>query len=340
LHSVEIDDYFQGVKIKTITHDTNGDIWAGTDGRGILYRETKTVDSIVVSDESPEAIPLDTIQKTMAVDHIIDTAKGLPSNWIRKIHPIDSVMWAATYASGIVKFTYDTSKSTLKTLKTYGKKQGLDDLLIREMKTDAYGRLWYATQKGHLGYIQNDKLTDLGKVLDQEIPIGTLLFHNENLYLGTSGSGIWWSPINDLKRFGKLSGNKSPYSENIYQLIFDADENLWVGTERGVDKIILSQENTIIDVFHFGENDGFLGIETCLNAVDIDVDGNLWFGAIYGLTQHQASETIKATVKPKLYFEQIEVDYKTVDSLHLKKWTNSPKTLLLPRYRFGSPKRY
>ncbi|HAI38713.1 MAG TPA: hypothetical protein DCM40_11605, partial [Maribacter sp.] len=129
--------------------------------------------------------------------------------------------------------------------------------------------------------------------------------------------------------FQQLKGSKRLSSNNIYQLIFDDQGNLWAGSERGVDKIELSATNEIVDIYHFGRNDGFLGIETCLNAVDKDEDGNLWFGAIYGLTKHIPSESKKTAAAPKVYFTGVEERYKSIDSLILKDWTNTTKVLQL-----------
>ena len=155
-------------------------------------------------------------------------------------------------------------------------------------------------------------------MLQNNTAIGSLLFRQNQLFLGTSGNGIWWGNTKEPYNFSKLSGQKSPYSENIYQLIFDAEDNLWAGSERGVDKIVLDPSNTVIDVFHFSRNEGFLGIETCLNAVDKDKHGNLWFGAIYGLTQYSVSQNTKETFPPKLHLETVVVGDKPLDSLDFK----------------------
>jgi len=113
-------------------------------------------------------------------------------------------------------------------------------------------------------------------------------------------------------------------------MIFDDLGNLWAGSERGVDKIELNKANEIVDVFHFGRNDGFLGIETCLNAIAKDTEGNLWFGAIYGLTKYEPSFGIeKETIKPKLFFEDVEVSYRSIDSININSWIANENVLQL-----------
>ncbi|MBQ0734491.1 sensor histidine kinase [Aquimarina celericrescens] len=336
IHHIEQEDQIAEVKIKTITSDQSGNIWAGTDGKGILFKEIKQIDSIVVDSsfvqnatlDSIVEVKKDTIVKTVYKNHIIDRDSGLPSDWIRTVLVDKNTIWAASYSTGIIRFTYDPEKRRLFKKKKFDRKSGIKDLQISYMTQDSLGKIWYTTQNGHLGYIKNNRVTHLGNMLNQKTSISTLLFRNNKMFIGTAGRGIWWS---DLEKVGfkKLKGRKKPYSDNIYQMIFDDLGNLWAGSERGVDKIELNQSNEIVDIFHFGRNDGFLGIETCLNAVTKDKKGNLWFGAIYGLTKYKPTDNTKATVKPRIFFEDVEVTYRSVDSINLNTWANSDKVLRL-----------
>lgn len=329
IHAMPNDKNFSDVKIKTIASDKKGNIWAGSDGRGILFRETKEKYTIIIDSSDVFNVKIDSISHPVTKNHFINTDTGFPSNWIRKIKVHNNAIWAATYSSGIVKFNYDTEKDSLIIRKKYGKKEGIADLLINDFVKDNKDRLWYSTQNGHLGYIEKGKITHLGSVLNEKVSIGTLLFKNNKLFIGTAGKGIWWSNISTSPNFRKLTGSKQLYSENIYQLIFDHQNKLWAGTESGVDKIELNENTEITEVFHFGRNDGFLGVETCLNAIDIDDKGQLWFGATYGVTRYKSTETNNVTTTPNIYFETIKVAYKTVDSINLKTWTNSNKILQL-----------
>ncbi len=336
IHHISQDERLSEVKIKTITSDNSGNIWAGSDGKGILFKEIKQIDSIIVdtstvqNQKTDTIIKTDTIVKTVFKNHIIDGDLGLPSDWIRTLYVDNTTVWAASYSTGIVRFRYDPIKKRLLGVKRFDRKNGIKDLQIRYMTRDSLGKIWYATQNGHLGYIKNNQVTHLGNVLNQKTAISTLFFHKNTIYIGTAGRGIWWSDLKGKVKLKKLKGRKKLYSDNIYQMIFDDQNNLWVGSERGVDKIELNQSNDIVDIFHFGRNDGFLGIETCLNAVTKDEKGNLWFGAIYGLTKYEPTETTKATtIKPSLYFEEVEVAYRSVDSINLNTWLNSDKILRL-----------
>ncbi|WP_025741567.1 sensor histidine kinase [Aquimarina pacifica] len=335
VHPIPQEDRLSNLKIKTITSDASGNIWAGTDGRGIFYKEIFQMDSLLVDDRRIKALKkdpkvmVDTVLQLAFKNHSIDKGKGLISNWIGKIQVVGDDIWVASYSKGIAKLRYDPKRGRIRSQKKFTQKNGIKDLQIKDMQPDPTGKIWYSTQNGNLGYIHKNRVTHIENVLNKKVAIKTLLFHKNMLYLGTAGRGIWWSSIDGNLEFKKLKGKKRPYSDNIYQMIFDDKDNLWVGNEQGVDKIELNQSNDIVDVFHFGRNDGFLGIETCLNAVTKDDNGNLWFGAIHGLTKYQPSEITKETIKPSLHFENLEVAYQNVDSIQLGTWANSSRVLKL-----------
>lgn len=326
IHDVELPEAFSGVKIKTITSDKNGNIWAGSDGKGLLFRGEILQDSMIIDTlkKVEHQFPVREI-KTKVFNH--DT--GFPFDWIRDLHTENDTVWAATYSSGIVKFSYNPELDDLTIYKTYSNFDGIEDLLLKDMVKDDRGRLWYSTTHGHLGYLKDQNITHLGLVLDQDISINSLLVENGTIFLGTAGNGVWWSNETSHNVFKKLKGTKTLSSENVYQLIFDNQGYLWVGSEQGVDKVELSKDIEINDVFFFGRNDGFLGIETCLNAVEKDDEGHLWFGAINGLTEYQPSDVSLNTNKPNLFFEDVKVAYKSIDTINLSVWSNSDKVLPL-----------
>ncbi|MFT5077626.1 MAG: ligand-binding sensor domain-containing protein [Patiriisocius sp.] len=321
IHQIRTPENFSNVKIKTIAHDDFGNVLAGSDGKGVWQYRKTVKDSLIFTGDTMVTMRIDTLQIPKIEHTIYSEESGFPSDWIRQLVPIRNTLWVATYSAGIVKMSYDITQN--KYLKTdhFAIETGIEDLLIRDSKLDEEGRLWYSTQNGHLGFIKNDQVTHLGDVLEAGVAINSIEFYKGNLFLGTAGNGIWKASLSDYPQFSKLSGAKELTSQNCYQLLFDTKGNLWAGSERGVDKIELGNDRELIDVFHFGRNDGFLGIETCLNASAIDEDGSLWFGALYGLTKYETSAVVKKKEqKPAITFEDVSVDFISVFNSNRATW--------------------
>ncbi|MEM6516261.1 MAG: two-component regulator propeller domain-containing protein [Bacteroidota bacterium] len=331
IKQVETPDSFQNTKIKTISSDQKGNLYFGSDGKGIWLRYQNVRDSFIEDKSKISELRKIKIPITSISNHEISTSTGFPYDWIRSISIQADTIWAATYASGIVKFGYNPdSKNPIQIYQVFSAKSGIEDLYIKDSFYND-GSLWYATQNGHLGFINNDEVNHIGKVLGEEVAINSILINNDIIYLGTAGRGVWWSLLTEQLSFKKLRGLKPLSSENALQLIFDNDGYLWSGSERGVDKISLNQETEITDIFHFGKDDGFIGIETCLNAVDKDENGRLWFGTINGLTEFIPSSENSESIAPELHLSELKVNLKPVDSLDFENWSKTERLLnLLP----------
>lgn len=322
IHDIEIPDEFSNVKIKTIKSDQVKNLWLGSEGKGIMFKGTISLDSTPTKRSVKTKIPL---FNSIEVAKVWNSDNGFPFDRIRDIAIINNTIYAASYDQGIVQFTYDAQSDNFKINNTFNSSRGIEDVELNQLAVDNNNRLWYVSQQGHIGYILKNQVNHLGNVLQLNVPIHSILFYRNTLYLGTAGEGIWWSSDNDFSTFRKLQGAKDLSSENIYQLIVDDQGFLWAGTERGVDKLQINNDNEIIDAFFFGRNDGFLGTETCLNAVDKDDKGRLWFGTLYGLSEYEPYELDQNFKKPIIYLEDLKVAYNSVDSVNLMEWTNSDK---------------
>lgn len=329
IHPMERIVDFADVKIKTITSDDQGNIWAGSDNRGILFRETKLIDSLAIRSIDAFQIRIDTLVKRVIKNHVFNEDNGFPSDWIRKVVVADDAIWAATYSKGIVKFNYLPERDSLLIHQQFGAKDGLQELLMNDLAIDPTGKIWYATENGYLGYIQNDTVIPVNTQLEGQTAIGSLLFHESDLFIGTLGKGVWYAEDSAPDTLRPVMGIKNISSSNVYQLIIDDQGSLWVGTEKGVDRIELNPSAEIVALQHFAKNDGFLSGETYLNALDKDKQGNLWFGGMYGLTRYAPDKAQNTKVKPKVYFMGIEEAYSPIDSLVLQDWTNSERMLPL-----------
>ncbi|MFK5880227.1 MAG: histidine kinase [Flavobacteriaceae bacterium] len=253
---------------------------------------------------------------------VVDTLSFVKD--IQKIILKDSVFWVTSTTQGISKFQYDFKTREIKDSIQFKKSDGLYDLSIYDAQLDSLNRLWYISSKGFLGFIINDVVHHLGQKLPNNATIGSLVIHQNHIYLATHGEGIWWANLSDNPRFKLLRGKKKLPSNNVYQLGFDSQNNLWAGLQNGVAQIQLDENNKIDDVFYFDKYDGFTGIETMQNVMSYDVSGGVYFGMIQGLTKFKPAGNSLDNIKPTIYFEGIELAYKKLDSINKKEFRFDP----------------
>jgi ligand-binding sensor domain-containing protein len=278
------DSLLTNLKAKTLAMDNAGLLWIGTEGDGIVV--------------------MDSFENRK-----ITTANGLPSNSIKSI-VVDknNHIWAATLFDGIVHIFQNEDRTFfVETIKN-----GIADLLISTLTVDAENRIWFGARNGIFGYVSNRKTTKVYRT-GSGIPnadVRSIAFDNQDvMYIGTAGEGIFSAKF-DVQNL-QFSAIKSArfYARNIYLLQFDKEKNLWAGSEHGVEKFIFDAKKNVVDVLHFGKNEGFLGIETCQNSAICDQTGALWFGTLNGLTTHIPNKNTQKTSAPKVYFEKISLFY-------------------------------
>lgn len=244
---------------------------------------------------------------------------------IHKILIQKEKVWVATVTNGISSFSYDYSTKSIFNKVHFDKDDGVYDVDIVDLQVDRIGRLWYVSQQGFIGVIDKNIVKHIGKVIPYNAAINKLIFNKTKVFIATEGRGIWRSEVKENLRFKKLN----LASKNINQILFDADNYLWIGTQKGVDKVLLDKNSEIKELVHFGKNDGFKGIETTKNTISEDTFGNIWFGTVNGLMKYEHPKNNKTYTRPNIYFETIEVVYNAVDTINLDSWTNSDKTLYL-----------
>ncbi len=278
---------FLNVKAKTLFEDTQGRMWIGTEGKGVLVVDSTFVDTL-------------------------NTEEGLPADWVRNItQDASGKIWLATHVNGVLHFHHDSMG--VSNAKYIGRRQGLRDANITTLVPDMENRIWYATINGRVGFFNYRGVEQqFGRAEGlPSVSIRSLVFDDQNrLFIGTGGSGIYWSDWQaDTVIFEKMAGDVALSSENIYSLSFDNEGRLWAGSESGVDRITFNASGWIMEVQHFGRNEGFAGIENCQNAILKDKNGSMWFGTLNGLMRYEQNEFKPSALPPKLYFTEISVLY-------------------------------
>lgn len=201
---------------------------------------------------------------------------------------------------------------------------------------DQNGNLWFGTRGGIAKYSGTGEITTYDEVEG--------LFHKEvkslvegpngNIWIGTNG-GIYMFDINieQTVKIRNIANDSLLSSNSIRSLIFDNDNNLIIGNDKGFDKIIFDKTGNGFIVKNYNVSDGFLGVECNDNAIYKDAEGNIWFGTVKGLTRYDASSEKQIANPPQTNITSIKLAYKDINwktmSDSVSPWFNLPYNLEL-----------
>ena len=291
------DSGFLNIKCRAIHQGLNGHVWIGTERKG-LATFYFTNDSI----PKMEFIFLSREENNLAGNYIRD----ITSNSKNEI-------WVATTDGGISRVNYPDSLTGYFIIKNFGTTEGLSDPNVHALHFDKWGRLWIGTRNRGLGMLFKEQVEMLGPASKASNIFIRCMAEDEkgNLWIGTNDRGIGVANIygDSLPVFNFYNKKNGLSSSNIYLLQLDEFGHLWVGSDRGVDKLKLDASNNILDIQNYGLAEGFKGVETCQQASLLDGEGNLWFGTVNGLMRYRPNLDTGKIVVPKIHFTNINLFY-------------------------------
>lgn len=272
-------------------------------------------------------------------------------------------VWFGTSGSGIT--VYDG-----KSFKLYHLKQGLHGIRVVSMVCDKKGNVWIGHENGvdkfdgktfvYYGTEQGFSAQGVNAIYEDNL--GTLWFGSPDKIIKYDGKmfttilrpegfpkikniirdiyGYTWIStdagvcVYNGKTFRMITENDGLSSNTVYYVRPDADGNLWLGTNNGIDKLDLNQfvNQKEIVLKHYGKEEGFMGLECNQNAFYKDIDGKLWIGTIGGVTIYDPKQEKRNVVEPQTQINGIKLFLEKFD---YKKYADSlenglPKNLKLP----------
>jgi ligand-binding sensor domain-containing protein len=285
---------FANVKVKAINEDTQGIIYFGTDGEGVF------------TFDGTEFKPFE----------------GLTKKYIRAIVKDKSGnLYIATAGTGLYKLSFEMGTYKLQNFTTAN---GLMHNRLTCLHYDKQERLWYGTESNGIGYLVNDVVQKSILRVDEGLPCNTIRSLTEDesgyLWIGTGGYGIACMPLyQGDRKVQKFNHKNGLASSNIYLMTVDKKNNLFIGTETGLDYIHLDKLRRPIDIKHYSKGEGFTGIETCQNSVFNDTDGTIWFGTINGLSKYNPANLVKNENEPVTSITDVKLFYESLSNTAYKK---------------------
>jgi ligand-binding sensor domain-containing protein len=244
-------------------------------------------------------------------------------------------VWFASLDSGICAYNEKTDSFLF-----FNTTKGLASNNIYTVVADHGGNIWAGTvNEGLIKITLLDPDSFLVKTEHFTVESGlsnntvkSIAIDSTNkIFIGTSGGGINIYNNGVLKVLDKKDGL---LSTNIYLLVFDLDNNLWAGTESGVDRIVLNTGLDVAQYNHYGQGEGFTGIEVYRNSATLDKNGNLWFGTVNGATRYSPGKDKATPAPPKIHITGIRLFYERIENTRfidsITPWYPVPFNLSLP----------
>ncbi|MBI9055369.1 MAG: SpoIIE family protein phosphatase [Bacteroidales bacterium] len=264
-----------GDDIRYLKNDNNGNIWIGTEDNGVNMYNYKS--------GRFEFNPI--INRYFSRTNSV-TALDVDS---------ENQLWVGTL-SGIIYYEIDNQKSEF-----LSQINGLNGSDISAIYADSKDRIWVGINNGKgLNLIIGDSITKIE--LEGIVTPKCMIEDKEgNIWIGTQTKGVLVYNGNEIIK--TITENDGLLSNLINQLNVDDNNNVYVGTSRGLNKI-----DTKGYVRTYTEKSGFTGIEAKENASYKDKDGNLWFGTVKGVTKYQPAIDICNQPQPLTHIAKLQVN--------------------------------
>ena len=245
--------------------DSKGNMWFGTAFNGVCMLPTGT-----------EKFKTYNVKDGLANEMVYTIAEDKTGN-----------IWFGTKA-GATRFNPATNE-----FRNFTEADGLGGNHIYRIYKDSKGLLWIGALGGNLCVYDGATFKKFSEEdgLKQKFILCINEDKSNNLWFGCYGGGLFKYDGKAFTNYNKQQGLKT---ESPYAITIDNNNNIWIGDNRGIEKFDVKQNK----FYHYGKNEGFLGVECNPNAACTDKNGNLWFGTIMGAVRFNPNEEIPNALAP------------------------------------------
>lgn len=276
--------------VTTIFEDRAGNLWFGTDNG--------------LSKLAPS--PNSEFNK----ENLVNFSKrdGLVNNKIYAIfQDREDNLWFGTNG-GVSQFNGQTFTN-------FTVENGLLNNRVNSILQDKKGGFWFGTEGG-VNKFDGHAMTHFPlKDSLNTILVSIVEDQHGHLWFGTYGGGVTrYDPESVDKPFDMFTSKDGLIDNEVLLLAFDNDSNLWIGTNKGINKLDVARYNKTGEknIKHFGKEEGFVGIECSANGVYKDNEGNLWFGTVKGATKYNSRASKTSSKEPLTDISKIRLSFQNV----------------------------
>lgn len=298
---------FTAAKVRCSMQDSRGRLWFGTVGDGIYVYDFKTFKRLGANE-------------------------GLKARFINAISEDEAGnFWIATSDAGLLWYRPRNREPVV----VLGR-ETVGTVRIHSVLAIAPATVWVATDGAGLYKIsyRGDSLASVQAFTTRDgLPSGTIrsvVRYDEALLFGTGGGGV---VVYNNGRFTTIRRQDGISSNNIYSVLADG-KYIWLGTERGIDRIFVDSTFAVRESRHYGRAEGITGVETAQNAVYRDRQGNIWFGTIHGVVKYNPHEDRPNNIPPKTHITEMRLFFENITATpfadSVTPWYPLPVGLVLP----------
>lgn len=254
-------EYFPD-KVRFIREDGKNNIWIGTDGFGIRYYNPST---LRFYNPTLELINMNLFPRGQEIVTALEIDR-------------DDNLWFGT-TDGLAY--YETSVKRGQRL-TQG--DGLAGNEISALLIDSRGIIWVGSRGRGLTKIVDSLITRVE--LNEVFTARCMVEDSEgNIWIGTESQGVL--AYNGDRIIGSFREKTGLLADYITSLAVDHNDNIYIGTNRGLNKFVRSENK----IYTYTQKNGFTGIEAKSNAAFTDSQGRVWFGSVEGVMVYDPSLT-------------------------------------------------
>ena len=280
-------------RVRSIMIDDKQNIWAGTYSGGLNKIEQKNGEFKITifrtNEENPETIISDQINYVFQ-----DSKKNI---WIGTTGGMDKLTFNENDEPKFEHF-YSVEED----------ESSLSNRYVTSIYEDQNGNIWIGTSNGLNKYIPEknnfkrywNSTTNINK--GEVNAINVMTFEkNGNIWIGTDGSGFYmFEP-----KTGKYNKFIDPTfkTNNVSSIIEDKQQNLWIGSAKGISKF----NTKTLQFIHYGISDGLDETGFVRNAASITPSGNIYFGNISGITFVQPEKIELNTHIPTVVLTEFKI---------------------------------
>jgi ligand-binding sensor domain-containing protein/serine phosphatase RsbU (regulator of sigma subunit) len=270
--------------VLSLMEDTQGRIWIGTFGQGIIIYDPKNNSSKMVLGDAQ-----------------------LGGTVLKILQTKSEAVWAGTFGDGL----YAINPNTL-TVKRFTTNQGLPSDKINTIFEDPKDNtLWVGTLGGGLCVL--DFITSIDKpiikIYNHQDEKNSISSNNIN-HIYKDNAGTYWISTNyGLNKFDKAKKQFLVYTEKdgllnsyIYAVIPDAEGNFWLPSNFGLTKFNPNIPNENGSAFrNYNTKDGIQGREFNLGASYLCKDGTILVGGISGINYFNPKDIKESKITPNTF---------------------------------------